>query len=117
MAEKRNIPQVRFSGFEKDWEKEKFDDILGSCWSYSCYEKLPILENNNFECEYKSMDNVLVNQFDKFGFLDAFTEYAERMNLSNDQLVGVNADLIQIIDPTINVYSYVSDEYLFEKNV
>lgn len=28
MAEKRNIPQVRFSGFEKDWEKEKFDDIL-----------------------------------------------------------------------------------------
>lgn len=28
MAEKRNIPQVRFSGFEKDWEKRKFDDIL-----------------------------------------------------------------------------------------
>ena len=28
MAEKTNIPQVRFSGFEKDWEKRKFDDIL-----------------------------------------------------------------------------------------
>lgn len=28
MAEKTNIPQVRFSGFDKDWEKQKFDDIL-----------------------------------------------------------------------------------------
>ena len=28
MAEKVNIPQVRFSCFEKDWEKQKFDDIL-----------------------------------------------------------------------------------------
>lgn len=28
MAEKTNIPQVRFSGFEQDWEKQKFDDIL-----------------------------------------------------------------------------------------
>ena len=28
MAEKTNIPQVRFSGFDKDWEKLKFDDIL-----------------------------------------------------------------------------------------
>lgn len=28
MAEKTNVPQVRFSGFDKDWEKQKFDDIL-----------------------------------------------------------------------------------------
>lgn len=28
MAGKTNIPQVRFSGFDKDWEKQKFDDIL-----------------------------------------------------------------------------------------
>ena len=28
MAEKTNFPKVRFSGFDKDWEKQKFDDIL-----------------------------------------------------------------------------------------
>lgn len=28
MAEKTNIPQVRFSGFDNEWEKQKFDDIL-----------------------------------------------------------------------------------------
>lgn len=28
MAEKTNIPQVRFTGFDKEWEKQKFDDIL-----------------------------------------------------------------------------------------
>ena len=28
MAEKTNIPQVRFSGFDKEWEMQKFDDIL-----------------------------------------------------------------------------------------
>lgn len=28
MAEKTNIPQVRFSGFNNDWVKQKFDDIL-----------------------------------------------------------------------------------------
>lgn len=28
MAEKKKFPQVRFSGFDKDWEKQKFDDIF-----------------------------------------------------------------------------------------
>lgn len=28
MAEKTKFPKVRFSGFNKDWEKQKFDDIL-----------------------------------------------------------------------------------------
>lgn len=28
MAEKTNIPQVRFSGFDNEWKKQKFDDIL-----------------------------------------------------------------------------------------
>ena len=28
MAEKINIPQVRFSGFDNEWEKQKFDNIL-----------------------------------------------------------------------------------------
>lgn len=28
MAEKTSIPQVRFSGFDNEWKKQKFDDIL-----------------------------------------------------------------------------------------
>ena len=28
MAEKTSVPQVRFSGFDNEWEKQKFDDIL-----------------------------------------------------------------------------------------
>lgn len=28
MVEKTKFPKVRFSGFDKDWEKQKFDDIL-----------------------------------------------------------------------------------------
>lgn len=103
--------------FADNFTEEKFDDILDSCWSYSCYEKLPIKTNTSFECQYKSMDNVLVQHFLKFDFLDAFNKYSECMALSNDKLVGLNSDIIQIIEPTINVFSYAPEKFRFEKNV
>ena len=102
--------------FSDNFTEEKFDDILDSCWSYTCYEKLPISSNDIFECEYVQMKNVLIDNFDKFDFLDAFTKYSECMALSNSDLIGLNFDIIPIIESTINVYSYDSEKFSFEKN-
>ena len=102
--------------FTDNFTNEKFDLILDSCWGYTCYEKLPIGANNSFECSYEQLDNVLVGKFNNFDFLDAFTKYNECVNIGNDKLVGLNADIIQLIESEINTFSYVPAEFRFEKN-